>query len=74
MKLRKLLGIYNKEKYLLVTWVNSKYELYLKLHNVDEFLNDKNKPILASEYGDTTEDLIYYLKKHDGFEKGSIYD
>lgn len=45
------------------------YDLYLMRDKVSDFLKEDNKPILSSDFGDTVEDLIHYLKNHNGFIK-----
>lgn len=72
-KLMKVLGVYNKEKYFMVVWTRGAskgFDLYLMRDTVEEFLSDSNKPIFSTDYGDTVEELIGYLKKHEGFKRG----
>jgi len=68
----KLLAVYNKEKYCLAVFIKGNkrvYDLYLMRDKVSDFLKEDNKPILSSDFEDTVEELISYLKKHDGFVK-----
>lgn len=71
-KLMKILAVYNKEKYCLCVYAKGQervYDLYLMRENVEDFISDYNTPILSSDYGDTVNDLISYLKNHNGFVK-----
>ncbi|MBR0428152.1 MAG: hypothetical protein IJK18_08160 [Clostridia bacterium] len=70
-KLIKIQGILNKNKYHL--YINTdlekkaKWDLYQVFADYDKYMSMDNGAILESET-DTIEDLINYLRKHNGFK------
>ena len=72
-KLIKLQGRINKNLYHLHVHTNLEdfyeWRLYRMLPDLNQYLSEENRPILDSEV-DSIDDLMNYLEKHNGFDKG----
>lgn len=69
-KLIKIQGVINNNRYHLSIRTDleekSDWRLYMVLDKVEDYLSDRNAPIMDSTI-DTIDDLIDYLDKHNGF-------